>query len=481
MAVNLSSSAPEIRERRLNAVLRFDGTASELHEKSKASALKMTDCSYSQCSDCQEFCAKTLLCFIQGAAVVCHSPIGCYSMQALNNNGGRACAVQRGLSEFNCETICTNIQERDTVYGGVEKLRNACFEVYKRSKPSAIFITTSCASGIVGDDVEGVAEEIEAELSIPVVPISCEGFKSKIWTTGFDAAFHGIMKKIVKPAQKKQEDLVNIYNFQGSDTFTALLAKLNLRCQFVIPMNTVPQIEKLSEAACSAHICETLGTYVVAGFEDHFGVPEVKACPPYGIYWTDEWLREIARLTNRTDIVEDVIESEHKRIEEPLAELRKQLEGKTVYVIAGDSFTHNISNALHDLGLTIIGVNALHHDQKTDSGSVDTLGSLIENVGNIESFCVCNKQPYQIVKRLRKLRPDFLLTRHEGLTILGYKLGIPSTFEGDANISAGYDGLLTLGKRLLENWQTRQFNKTIHEHSSFPYTDWWMNAEGVSL
>ena len=402
-------------------------------------------------------------------------------MQALNNNGGRACAIQRGLPEFKCETICTNIQERDTVYGGVEKLRNACLEVYRRSHPSAIFITTSCASGIVGDDVEGVAEELEDELSIPVVPVSCEGFKSKIWTTGFDAAFHGIMKKIVKPAVKKQSDLVNIYNFQGCDTFSSLLAKLNLRTQYVVPLNTVPQLEKLSEAACSAHICETLATYVVAGFEEHFGVPEVKACPPYGIHWTDEWLREVARLTNRSDIVEDVIESEHKRIEKPLAELRKELEGKSIYIIAGDSFTHNIASALHDLGLKIAGINALHHDQKTDSGNVDTLGGLIGNAGEIEEFCVCNKQPYQIVKRLMHIKPDFLLTRHEGLTILGYKLGIPSTFEGDANLSIGYEGLLSLGERLLENWRTRTFNKTIQEHSRFPYTDWWFNKPGVSL
>ena len=481
MPINLSASSPEIRELRLNSVTSFRGTASELYESSLAGSIKNEISCYGQCSDCQEFCANTLLTFIQDAAVVCHSPIGCYSIQAVRDNGGHACARDRKLPEFKCETICTNIQEKDTVYGGVEKLRKACLEAYKRAKPSAIFITTSCASGIVGDDIESTAAEVADELGIPVVPISCEGFKSRIWTTGFDAAFHGIMKYIVKPAVEHKNDVVNIYNFQGSDSFAPLLAKLGLKTNYIVPMNTVQKLEKISEAACSATMCETLATYAITAFSQHFGVPEVKAAPPYGISWTDEWLREIARLTGKNDIVESVIQEEHERIEEPLNSLRKKFAGKTIYVIAGDSFTHNISSALHDLGLEIIGVNALHHDQKTDSGNVDTLGALIKIAGDIKHFTVCTKQPYAIIKEIKKLNPDFLLTRHEGLTILGYKLGIPSTFEGDANLSIGYDGLIRLGERLWENYITRNFNKTIKEHSVLPYSDWWMKEGEMTL
>lgn len=481
MAVNILSASPEIRERRLNSITSFKGSASELHEKSKTSSIKPAPSCYGQCSDCQEFCANTLLTFIQDAAVVCHSPIGCYSIQAVRDNGGHACARDRKLPDFKCETICTNIQERDTIYGGVEKLIKACLEVHKRANPTAIFITTSCASGIVGDDVESAATEAADELGIPVIPVSCEGFKSKIWSTGFDAAFHAIAKHIVKPAKERKKDVVNVYNFQGSDVFTPLLAKLGLKTQYVVPMNSVPQLERISEAACSATMCETLSTYVITTFSEHFGVPEVKAVPPYGIKWTDAWLREVARLTDKSDVVEKVIEEEHKRIEGPLNEYRERFKGKTIYIIAGDAFTHNLANALTDLGLTVIGINALHHDQKSDSENVDTLGTLIESVGDIKSFTVCAKQPYLILKEIKRLKPDFLITRHEGLTILGYKLGIPSTFEGDANLSVGYDGLLRLGERLWENYITRKFNKNIQEHSSFPYTDWWMNQEGDAL
>ncbi len=44
--------------------------------------------------------------------------------------------------------------EKDTVYGGIEKLKTTIDEAYRRFNPKVIFVTTSCASEIIGDDVE---------------------------------------------------------------------------------------------------------------------------------------------------------------------------------------------------------------------------------------------------------------------------------------------------------------------------------------
>ena len=62
---------------------------------------------------------------------------------------------------------------------------------------------TTCAAGIIGDDVESVTTSLEDVLGIPIVAIFCEGFRSKMWTSGFDAGYHGIARKLVKPAEKK--------------------------------------------------------------------------------------------------------------------------------------------------------------------------------------------------------------------------------------------------------------------------------------
>jgi len=304
------------------------------------------------------------------------------------------------------------------------------------------------------------------------------GFKSQIWSTGFDAAFHGILRKIVKPPEKKQEDLVNIINFEGSDTFNPLLSRMNLRGIYLVPLLSVQELAAVSEARCSVSICETLSMYFAAVLEERYGVPEVKAPPPFGLDWTDAWLRALGKATGREDLAEKVIAEERAKYAGEIEELREKLRGKTVYVFSGDSFAHNLANVANDLGMVVIGGSTLHHDLSTDNPeSVNSLQALVKSVGDIPNFSVCNKQPHIVIKILKRLKPDFLICRHDGLAPLGSKLGIPSLFEADANYSIGYEGVVKMGRRFYEAWQSKKMLDNIVKHVDIPYTDWWLNEE----
>lgn len=476
---NLERTEVEVRERRLHSVITYHGTAVDLNEKSKSALLKCGSRLYQQCSDCSQGCAETVTYLIRDAAVVVHSPIGCCSNASLYNIQCDVVTKQRGLETQAANIICTNITEEDTIYGAAEKLREAVREAKRRFHPSAVFVHSSCAAGIIGENIESEANLLEKELGIPIVPVYCEGFKSRIWTTGFDAAFHGILRKIVKSPKQKQTDLVNIFNFVGDDTFSSLLEKLELRANYLVPLADIETISRMSEAACTAHICETLATYIASELEKQYGVPEVKAPAPFGVKWTDEWLRAVAGYTNKEDLVEQVIQEEHNRIRPALEEIKAKLKGIRVYIFAGDSYAHSLANMATDLGLELMGVTTLHHDQKTDGNveELNTLNHLIKSRGDIENYSVCNKQPYQVMKIVKKLQPDLMIVRHMNMTILGTKLGIPSVLEGDVNVSAGYDGLLKLGQRLYEALQRKKILQNIAAHVELPYTDWWMEQE----
>jgi len=479
MSTFKNNAEVEVRERRLHSVLSYHGSAKDLYEKSKKRELKNSGKCYAQCGDCAEGCAETIINHIHDTAVINHAPVGCAVNASQHNLTSRVVSEARGLPINKVQIINTNIQEKDTVYGASEKLRKAIFEADKRFKPKAIFISASCASGIIGEDIESVANETESELGYPVVPIYCEGFKAKIWSTGFDAAFHGLLRKIIKAPKEKKNDVINVFNFEGSDTFIPFLKKLNLKVNYVVPLTSLEELERITEAACNATICETLSTYVSASLEEMYGIPEVKAPAPFGINWTDEWIREIAMYTNREELAEQVIEEGHEAIKEELNQLRNRLKGKKLYVISGDSFAHNIANVGKDLGLEIIGANTLHHDQHTDvEGQPNTLNSLIEsNGGDIPNFSVCNKQPYQLIKILQKLKPDIVIVRHNGLTTLATRIGIPVILEGDANYSIGYEGVIRMGRRIDEAIRTRKLALNIAKHSKLPYTKWWLEEE----
>jgi nitrogenase molybdenum-iron protein alpha chain len=470
----------EVRERRLLSILSYEGDAEGLYAGSKAGELRCPGRAFSQCGDCAEGCAETMTYHVLGAAVVSHAPVGCSVNVSLHNILGRAVSEARGLPTHKVKMISSNIVEHDTIYGAAEKLRKAVLEADRRFAPRVIFIQASCASGIIGENIESVASEMEEKLGYPVIPVYCEGFKSKIWSTGFDAVFHGILRKLVREPGDREKDLVNVFNFEGSDQFIPFLHKLGLRVNYLVPLASVEQLKAMGNAACTAHICETLATYVAGALEERFGVPEVKVPPPFGVNWTDAWLREIARFTGKEAEAEELIAAEHQRIEESLRELRERLAGKTVYVVSGDSFAHNMANIYKDLGIEVIGMNTLHHDQHFDSPcQPNTLGELIRSRGNIRNVTVCNKQPHQMIKTLANLRPDLLIVRHMNLTSLGLKLGIPTLFEGDANFSIGYDGVLKMGRRVKEALATKKLAENIARHAKLPYTRWWLEHKNI--
>jgi nitrogenase molybdenum-iron protein alpha chain len=226
----------------------------------------------------------------------------------------------------------------------------------------------------------------------------------------------------------------------------------------------------------TTHICETLGTYVSAALEKDFGVPEVKAPVPYGFDWTDLWLREIGRITDRSELVEKVIAEEHERIRPQQQFFLEKLGGKRVYIMAGDSFVHSIVSSCRSLGMEVAGGLGFHHDQVYDNdyGEVNSLANMVRVTGDVENYTVCNKQPYEFIHILKELKPEVLVVRHPQIGIVGTKLGIPSFYVTDANLGIGYDGVIRLGEKIYETIKTRKWVDKIARHARLPYTKWWL-------
>ena len=475
MSVNINNPEVQNRDHRLGTVITFHGSAQQLVEQSNERKAKDLGRAFSQCSDCSQRVCESQLYAIRGAAVIVHAPIGCCSPEVIQSSTA-SFAKNRNLKPADVHVLCSNISVKDTVYGGLEKLRTAIDEASRRFSPTAIFIQSSCAAGIVGDDIESVADEKEDELGIPIIPIYCEGFKSKTWSSGFDAAFHGILRKIVKPCAKKDENMVNVLNFNGVDTFNPLLEKLHLHGNLFLPHSTVEQLSHISEALCTTQICETLGSYIGEALEEKFGVPQLKSNSPYGLAWTDEWVRALAKISNRVDLGEEVIASEHKRIQKELDAIKSKLSGKKAYIFAGDSFSHIFGVMAKELGLEICGIASLHHDQVRDSAAeeLNSLQRMIDEIGDVTNFTVCNKQPYLMIKILKKYDIDILISRHFNAGVIGTRLGIPSFRITDPNAIMGYDGFLNFAKEILSVIETKNFYKTIGEHTVLPYSKWWL-------
>lgn len=487
MKVNLNTSVVKTREQRLGTIIGWKtGKTSEL---SRDSAYTCGGCKgnggkrlceaigpFTQGSSCSERMVECQAGEVRDAILIQHSPIGCGTSQVACNSIYRNGLKNRKLPIENMKVINTNIKETDMVFGALEKLEQSIRDAWNRHHPKAIFIATSCVTGIIGEDIDSVASKLHEEFKIPVVPMYCEGFRSKHWSTGFDATQHGILKYIVRKSSKRQEDLVNVINLWGSDVFTPMLSELGLRVNYVVDMATVQDLEQLSEAAATVSFCHTLSSYLAAGLEEQFGVPEVKAPQPYGIAGTDAWIRELARVTHREKEAEAYIEKEHKRIAPKIKELKKLLSGKKGYAATGSAYSHGLIAVLGELGVQVDGSLVFHHDPVYDNNdpTKDSLKFLVDNYGDVPNFSVSNRQQYQFYGLLKNVNPDFIIIRHAGLASLASRMGIPAVPLGDEHHAVGYQGILNLGETVLDILARKKFHKDLSSHVKLPYTKWWL-------
>ena len=489
MAINLRTPQAETREQRLGTITQWEGRAQDLARDSAFTYGCGRDCGeggrrlcelsspYSQASMCAEQIAVTNATIIKDAVVIQHSPIGCASSQSFTSRYSRDLAARRGWKPEDPKSICTNLGERDMVFGGVERLAAAIREAYERHRPRVIFVATSCATGIIGDDVDGTARQLEDEIGIPVVPLHCEGFKSRHWSSGWDVIEHGILRRLVPSRpNEKRDDLLNVIHLGGPDVFSPLVNPLGLTVNLVMGGNSLERLADLSTAAATVTMCFVL-SYLATGLEQEYGVQEIRAPLPYGLAATDNWLRDIARVTKREGFVEAVIAAERARIAPELDRLRAALKGKKGFVAAGAAFAHGLVADLRELGVAVDDVFSFHHDPSTDSRDAeqDSLGHLIQTTGDIPHFTVSPDQHFQAHAALKRAKPDFVICRHSGsMAILAGRMGIPVLPIFYSNDGLGYEGLLTIGRAILRVLPRRRFYQDVAAHSRFPYQQWWL-------
>lgn len=474
--INLSVPEVQIREIRINSITGYQGSAKELVGK-RGCGLKDRSRSFSQCLGCATSKAACMTILIQDGAVISHGPVGCASCLHEFAFTYRVNSPLRGIDRPTPRHIfSTNLNEKDTVYGGNIKLAKTIREVYERTRANAIFVLTTCAAAIIGDDVESICGEAEEELGIPVVAIFCEGFRSKVWTTGFDAAYHGIARKLIQKPRTRRSDMINVINFWGSDVFSEWFAPFGAKPNYITPYSTVNSLRYSSEAAATVQACSTLGSYLGAVLEQDFGVPEVPAAPPYGVAQTDRWFRALGKVLGKEEVAEKIISEKKKEYLPKIEALREKLSGKTAYVTAGAAHGHALLTVLGELGMKPSGAAIFHHDPVYDSGRPenDQLAQRVADYGDVPNFNVCNKQEYELVNALNRIRPDVLLARHGNMPLWGAKLGIPVLLIGDEHYSMGYEGLVRYGERLVETLENDEFVKNLSKHAAIPYTKWWL-------
>lgn len=287
---------------------------------------------------------NAVLSAINRVVPIYHAGPGC-CMQTTAGEAGQA----GGRSPFYVSGVsipCTNMLERDVVFGGVERLRETIEGAVEILEADAFFVLSGCTAGIIGDDIVSITEEFQKK-GQPVYPIETPGFLGESYR-GYEIAFKALLEHIVKPAER-QDNLVNLFGimpyhdpfWEGNfEELTRILEKLGLQVNtFFTRHQGIEDIRNSSAAALNIIISPWLLKSTAKEYQERFGVPILRwPGLPVGASDTSALLRAVAGKLGIEERAEQIIAEEEDYVYSYLETAIGALSWKR-FAVVGDANT----------------------------------------------------------------------------------------------------------------------------------------------
>jgi nitrogenase molybdenum-iron protein alpha chain len=492
-----AKSAPS-REDRLQASVAFGGKCAQVRTCAAARENGCTNLSsrlFTMAQGCQFTLSLAILNSIRNAVIIMHGPVGCGICSIGNIGTNKSFKQLRDPSSGGLVWLSTNLDEADVIGGGEKKLRQAVIYADREFRPESIIVCNSCVPALIGDDIDSILGDLQKECAAIIVPIHCEGFKTKLMATAYDAVYHGILKKYIRYPERReslcQNDLdefreryrrsrsVNILNVgsmsRADETeLRRLLEALGLNVTF-IPCYAEPEdFQYALETSLNVSICGTHDDYFVGHLEEKYRIPFVVDTIPIGRKNTARWLGKIAEHFGLLQEAERLIRAEHTALEEALEPFRKNLSGKRVYLAGGEVRILATAEILQDLGMEVVGFKAHHYDQ-----FAEPVFDALEEIDGVQ-FSVATNQPFEMSNILTRLKPDVLIT-HTGGNNIAARHGLPLLpLFGPTYNYCGYSGVFEVARRLNKTIRNFEFNRQISLNRPLPFKKEWYEKDPFS-
>jgi nitrogenase molybdenum-iron protein alpha/beta subunit len=353
----------------------FFGHLSELYHLAKEGKIK-TSLQGSHTRPCKFWTAAKILSGIKNSIIITHGPSGCaygvkkaYKLTNSRNSGSPYEPV-----------VSTNMDEEKVIHGGERELKGAISEIDKKYKPDIIFVAASCATGIIGDNIDAVVDKIRPSINAQIMTIHCEGFAGE-YRSGFDLVFRQMIRLMDAPAPELKAQLADAVNIVGGkmgpertevDTDVKELIRLvegmGARVNSVIAGNcSLEELKRAPSAAVNCTLCLDIGYAIGNEMLKEFGTPLNSTILPYGIRATEKWLQGAAKYLGLEKEAKLLMEREYSGIKKEFAEAKKHLAGKLAIIEGHDaikclSITHMLER---DFGMRPVIYN--FHPWSTDA------------------------------------------------------------------------------------------------------------------
>ena len=229
------------------------------------------------------------------------------------------------------EIAVSSLHEDAAVFGGRKNINAGIKNVALRLKPDLIGVITTCSSEIIGDDVFGFVDTTKKELQkmseeepgldkVEVIPIATPSFVGNHFT-GYDVGVKSLVDNLAEPGEptdkvniipgimnpgdiREIKHIMALMGVEGtmitdtSDPFDSPLRPSVTETPYFAKGGTkVDEIRDSANSQGTIALCKYAGS-AAESLEKQHKVPAIMETPPIGLQNTDQFLRNLQKLTD---------------------------------------------------------------------------------------------------------------------------------------------------------------------------------------
>ncbi len=366
------------------------------------------------------FCGSRVVLYpIADALHLVHGPIGC-AAYTWDIRG----ALSSG-PELHRLSFSTDLQEKDVIFGGEEKLHRALIELIDRHGPKAAFVYSTCIVGIIGDDLAAVCRRVSKEKELPVIPVQSEGFKGNK-RAGYHAACKAMFELVgtgdVSGISPLSVNILGDFNLAGEIwIIREYFQRMGIETVANITGDgRVDDLRRAHGAALNVVQCSGATMDLAKMMQEKFGTPFIRVSY-FGVEDMAESLYAVARFFEKQDSnvlsrTQELVHEELSVLLPQLKEFRQALRGKKAAIYVGGAFkAFSLVKAFRLLGMKVVLVGS-------QTGTAEDYQELHE-ITDEGTIIVDDSNPLELSSFLKEKDVDIFVGGVKERPI-AYKLGV---------------------------------------------------------
>ncbi|AEG19019.1 nitrogenase component 1 [Methanobacterium paludis] len=282
------------------------------------------------------------------------------------------------------EIAVSSLHEDAAVFGGRKNISSGIKNLAVRFKPDLIGAITTCSSEIIGDDVFGFVDTTKKELKtmsednkgldkIEVIPIATPSFVGNHFT-GYDVGVKALVDNLAEPGEPTEKvniipgivnpgdirEIKHILELMGiegtmltdtSDPFDSPLrpSVTPTRPYFPKGGTTVDEIRDSANSQGTIAMCKYAGS-AATSLEKQHNVPAIIETPPIGLQNTDQFLRNLKKLTD-CNIPDSILDERGMLVDLIADNASRYLFDKKVAIFGDPDITTGLARFVGEIGM----------------------------------------------------------------------------------------------------------------------------------